>query len=95
MAKDITGSIIKMREEMKRRKELDKTMDKLLNINDEWFFETDDHDCEECKSTTTSHKLNFYLGTYNGEEAQKYECTNIECGFVEIKTIEELMNKIK
>jgi hypothetical protein len=57
---------------------------------DTWHFEHDEFECDQCRTYKGSHKLNLYLGMNNGEDAQKYECSNKECDFVEIKTLTEL-----
>lgn len=102
MSKNINDLIAKQRERIanlrEQNKKSDKEMDALLNKiipkerfdheeeteQNDWDFEHDDFECGKCKEGT----LNLYLGTHNGEDAQRYECTN--CDFVEIKTYSEL-----
>lgn len=60
----------------------------------EWHFEHDEFLCEECRTSWgDDHKLNLYLGIHNGQDAQKYVCTNPDCDFMEIKTFDELGEK--
>ena len=61
----------------------------------EWHYEHSDHDCQKCKKGSAIHALNFYLGEIDGEEAHKYECSNVKCDFVEIKTLEQLMKEAR
>lgn len=59
-------------------------------MKEKWDFEHDEFECGECRSLKGAYKLNFYLGTHKGRDAHKYECSNKECGFVEIKTFDEM-----
>ena len=61
---------------------------------DEWHFEHDEFECDKCRTPKKSYPLNLYLGMHNGEDAQKYVCTNNECGYVEIKTLRELAENL-
>lgn len=91
----------------KRRKaeeaELDKSLDKALqnipqsrleediSIEEQWSFVHDDLDCQECKTLEGSFALEYFEGTVNGRDAQKYSCTNEECGYEEIIYMDELI----
>jgi hypothetical protein len=82
----------------KKRLEQDRMMDKLIAKQipshrfekedeidtEEWHFEHDDLSCRGCKDGT----LSFYIGTYNGEDAHKYECDS--CDFEEIELIKNM-----
>lgn len=58
-----------------------------------WHFEHNEFECDKCRTNKESYPLNLYLGIHNGEDAQKYECSNKDCGYVEIKTFSELAEK--
>lgn len=80
-------------EEMIENKKQNNIEEDRIN-KDNWYFESDIFECEKCKTTNESYKLELYLGgLHNGEEAQKYVCSNPNCDFEEIKTYSELYEK--
>ena len=64
-----------------------------MGKRESWHYEHDEFECPKCEAMGEEHRLNFYLGSH--EDAFKYECTNADCDYVEIKTMDELMRNIK
>lgn len=60
------------------------------NKRTEWFLEHSEEECPSCAKNRIESTLGFYLGTFKGEDAQRYACTHEECNFEDIQYIADL-----